>query len=120
MPQIAGDGPTVSVRSVKVTGAMSRPDALAGLAQALPYIQQAAQQSEVEGKAPTGSFAVSFRTEPDGMVRMALEGESKLTGGKADGVVEGFILSTMGHKWRFPPSRGPSLIEVEFAVGRPS
>src|SRR5262245_34595694 len=74
MPQLAGD-PPVSVRSVKVTGALPRSDALTGLAQALPHIQQAAKQSAAEGKTPSGSFTASFRTEPDGMVRMLLEGE---------------------------------------------
>ena len=118
MPQLPGD-PRVSVRSVKVTGAMPRADALAGLTQALPHIQQAAKQSEAEGKTPSGSFAASFRTEPDGMIRMVLEGECRLTGGKPAAVVEGFISSTMARKWRFPESGGPSLIEVEFVVGQP-
>jgi hypothetical protein len=118
MPQLGGD-PPVSIRSVKVTGAMPRADALIGLAQALPHVQGAAKQSEAEGKIPSGSFKASFRTEPDGMVRMVLEGENRITGGKPAGVVEGFVASTMGHKWRFPASGGPSLIEVEFVVGKP-
>jgi hypothetical protein len=118
MPQLSGD-PPVSVRTIKVTGAMPRADALAGLALALPHIQQAAKQSAAEGKTPSGSFAATFRTEPDGMIRMVLEGESRLTGGQPTVLVEKFIGSTMGHKWRFPASGGPSFIEVEFVVGQP-
>jgi hypothetical protein len=79
---------------------------------------------------PVGRIAESGRAGKELLVRQPeIEGHHSrfilqvgrsLTGGKADGVVEGFIISTMGHRWRFPPSRGPSLIEVEFAVGRPS
>lgn len=116
--ELTGD-PPVSVRSVKVTGAMSRADALAGLQEALPHLQQAAKQSEAEGKTPSGSFVASFVTEPDGMIRMMMEGESRLTGGKPAGVVEGLSSSTMSNKWRFPASGGQTIIETEFVVGQP-
>ena len=119
LPRLTGQGPLIEVRSVKVTGAMSREHAIVGLADALPHIQQAVKQSEADGKAPSGWFSTSFRTEPNGMIRMVLEGENHLVGGKPGGVADGFAGSTMGRKWRFPASEGPSLIEVEFAVGQP-
>jgi hypothetical protein len=117
MVELTGD-PPVAVRSVKVTGAMSHADALAGLKDALPYVQQAAKQSEAEGEMPGGSFEASFVTEPDGKIRIVMEGESRLTGGKPAGVAEVFIGSAMGNEWRFPASGGQSIIETEFVVGQ--
>lgn len=122
MLELAGD-PPVSVRSVKVLAgnpqAMSRADALAGLKEALPYLQQAARQSEAEGQTSRGSFVATFVTEPDGKIRMMMEGEVRLTGGKPEGVVKGLVGSTMSNKWRFPANRGQSIIEAEFVVGEP-
>jgi hypothetical protein len=122
MFELAGD-PPVSVRSIKVLAgtpqAMPPADALAGLKEALPYLQQAAKQSEVEGKTLSGSFVVAFVTEPDGMIRIMMEGEVRLTGGDPKGVVKGLVGSTMSDKWRFPTSGGQSIIEAEFVVGEP-
>jgi hypothetical protein len=117
MPQLGDGSVRVSVRSVKVTGALSRSDALSGLSEALPHLQHAVKDSATDGKSPRGTFAASFRTEPDGMIRWLGEGESQLTGPGAKGVVEKFTVGTMGHKWRFPQSSGPSLIEAEFTIG---
>lgn len=120
--ELAGD-PPVSVRSVKVLAgkpqAMSSADALAGLKEALPYIQQAAKQSEAEGKTPSGSFVCFFVIEPDGMIRILGRGkERRLTGGNPEGMIEGFGASTMSNKWRFPTSGGQTIIEVEFVIGQ--
>jgi hypothetical protein len=122
MLELPGD-PSVSVRSVKVLvgrpQAMSRADALAGLKEALPYVQQAAKQSEAEGKTPSGSFVCFFVTEPDGMIRILMWGkERRLTGGNPEGIIKGFGASTMSNKWRFPTSGGQTIIEVEFVVGQ--
>jgi hypothetical protein len=117
LPQLDDGGVRVSVRSVKVTGALSRSDALSGLSKALPHLQQAVKDSAADGKSLNGTFAASFRTEPDGMIRMVLEGESQLKGSAAKGVIEKFIGGTMGRKWQFPQGSGPSLVEAEFAVG---
>jgi hypothetical protein len=122
MPELAGD-PPVSVRSFKVLAgrprAMPSADALAGLKEALPYLQQAARQSEAEGKAPSGSFVATFVIEPDGMIRIMMEGEVRLTGGDPEGVVKGLVGSTMSNKWRFPASGGQNIVEAEFVVGEP-
>lgn len=119
MPELTGD-PPVSVRSVKVmAGAMSHADALAGLKEGLPFVQKAAKQSEAEGKTPGGSFVVTFVTEPDGMIRIVMEGENRLTGGKPAGVVEEFTGNAMSNKWRFPASGGQTIIEAEFVIGPP-
>lgn len=122
LPALTGD-PPVSVRSVKVLAgrpqAMSRVDALAGLKEALPFVQQAAKQSEAEGTTPSGSFVATFVTEPDGMIRIMMEREVRLTGGNPEGVVKGFSASTMSNKWRFPTSGGQTIIEAEFVVGQP-
>ena len=50
---------------------------------------------------------------------MVLEGESRLTGAGAKGVVGELVGSAMGRQWQFPQSAGPSLIEVEFGIGEP-
>ncbi|MBM0105242.1 hypothetical protein JM946_10805 [Steroidobacter sp. S1-65] len=122
MPELGGD-PPVSVRSFKVLAGtpspMSRADALAGLKDALPYLQQAAKQSELEGKTPTGSFVNTFVALPDGTVPIMMEGQSRLNGGDPNGVVKGFLELAMSNEWRFPASGGKTLIEVEFVVGRP-
>lgn len=121
MPHLAGD-PPVSVLSFNVLAgkpqAMSRADALAGLKEALPYVQQAAKQSEVEGKTPSGSFVSTFVTEPDGMIRIMMGRENRLSGGDPEGVDKGFAASTMSNKWRFPASGGQTIIEAEFVVGQ--
>ena len=123
MPELPGD-PPVSVRSVKVLAgrprAMSRADVLAGLKEALPYIQQAAKQSEAEGQTPSGSFVSIFVTEPDGMIRIQAGKETRLTGGTPEGVIKGFSASTMSNKWRFPVSGGQTIIEAVFVVDQPS
>jgi hypothetical protein len=116
LPQLDDGSVRVSVRSAKVTGALSRADALAGLSKALPHIQRAAQECMVGATFPSGTFAASFRTEPDGTIRMILEGRNLLTGAAGVAVVEKVVGSTMGHKWQFPPAAGPSLVEAEFAV----
>ncbi|HEY5755653.1 MAG TPA: hypothetical protein VIU34_07510 [Steroidobacter sp.] len=96
-------------------GTLSHADALAGLKQALPHLQQAAKQSEAEGKMSGGSFVANFVVEPDGMIRIMTEDEVRLP----EEVVEGLVGSTMGNKWRFPASGGQSIIEAEFVVGQP-
>lgn len=98
---------------------MSHADALAGLKEALPYLQQAAKQSEAEGQTSRGSFVATFVTEPDGMIRTMMEREVRLTGGNSEGVVKDLVGSTMSNKWRFPTSGGQSIIEAEFVVGEP-
>lgn len=117
LPGLAGD-PSVSVRGVKVTGGLSPADAVVGLQEALPFVQQALQHNEIEGQMPGGSFAISFVTEPDGMIRMVMEGENRLTGVKAAEGVEEFIADAMSNKWRFPTSGSQTIIEVEFEVGQ--
>ena len=117
MIELTGD-PPVSVRSLKVTGAMSHADALVGLKEALSHVQQAAKQSEAAGHTPGGSFEASFVIEPNGMIRMVMEGESRLAGGKPAQLVEIFSGSAMGNEWRFPASDGQSIVEVEFVVGQ--
>jgi hypothetical protein len=119
MPQLDDGRVRVAVRSVKVTGALSRLDALSGLADALPHLQRALKDSRADGESPRGSFGASFRTEPDGMIRMVLEGDSRLTGSTAPAAIGSFIGSAMGRQWQFPRSSGPSLVEAEFAVGEP-
>lgn len=117
LPQLGEGNQRVAVHSVQVTGALTKADALAGLAQALPHLQHAVQEGLANGKAPKGTFAASFRTEPDGMIRMFLEGENRLAVPGAGDVVERFAADTMAEKWRFPPGSGPSLIQAEFAIG---
>lgn len=122
MPELGGD-PPVSVRTFKVLAGtpqpMSRADALAGLKEVLPYLQQAAKQREVDGKMPSGSFVNTFVALPDGSVPIMMEGQSRLNGGDAKGVVKGFLELAMSNEWRFPASGGKTLIEVEFVVGQP-
>lgn len=118
MPQLEGDGPLVAVREVKVTGAMSKADALSGLTLAVPFLQEAARQTATGTVTPTGSFACGFRTEKDGTIRMLLDGPAEIRDGDSERLVDGFVTSTMEHKWKFPPSNAESLIEVRFAIGR--
>jgi hypothetical protein len=116
LPQLGEGNQRVAVQSVQVTGALTKADALTGLAQALPHLQQAVQAGAADGEVPKGTFAASFRTEPDGMIRMVLDGENRLIGPGAGDVVERFAASTMAGKWRFPQGSGPSLIQAEFVI----
>jgi predicted ABC-type sugar transport system permease subunit len=117
MPQLIEGGVRVAVRSVKVTGALTKADALSGLVKALPHLHSAVKSRASDGKAPSGVVAVSFRTEPDGMIRMILGGNNRLSGPDAKTIADEFAGSAMGCSWQFPASAGPSLIETEFVVG---
>lgn len=112
---VIGEGAErVSVRQFRVQGALSEESARWSLEQGAKYLQHFLMN---EGAGVNGTFALTFRTEPDGLIRMVLENESSLSGENAKELVKQFIGLAMSSKWRFSPGSGPSLVQAVFEIG---
>ena len=102
---VVGEGAgRVSVQQLRVQGALSEEATRWSLEQGARYLHHLLAE---EGTGMSGTFALTFRTEPDGLIRMVLENESNLSGENAKELVKQFIGLAMSSKWRFSPSTGP-------------
>ena len=117
MPRLEQGGVRVAVHSVKVTGTLPKKAAITGLATALPFLHRAVTDNLQNQAIGTGILPVSFRTEPDGLIRMVLTGESRIDGFEASQIKNNFVESAMTRAWQFPAAGGPSLVEAEFSIG---
>ncbi len=104
----------IVLQQFRVQGALSEEAARSSLEQGARHLQLLLAD---KGSGASGTFALSFRTEPDGLIRMVLKHESTLSGEKADELVHQFIGFAMSSKWRFSSSPGPSLVQAVFGVG---
>ena len=108
----------VALLSVQVQGALSQEAALTSLKEGLSHLQKLLTNMSKDGIVPpSGMFALGFRTEPDGLIRMVLENKSTLTGSGADDLIQQFIGLSMSGRWRFARSSGPSLVQAVFGIG---
>ena len=112
---VVGEGTErIALQQFHVQGALSEEAARDSLEQGVRHLQRLLAGT---GAGVSGTFALSFRTEPDGMIRMVLENKSTLSGEKANELVKQFIGLAMTSKWLFSPSSGPSLVQAVFEVG---
>lgn len=112
---VIGEGTgQIALQQFVVQGALSEGVVRASLEQGARYLQQLLAD---KGAVVSGTFALTFRTELDGLIRMVLENESTLAGEKANELVKQFIGLAMSSKWRFLPGSGPSLVKAVFSVG---
>jgi hypothetical protein len=112
---VIGEGTgRIALQQFQVQGAVSEEAARDSLEQGARHLQQLLAD---RGAAVSGTFALGFRTEPDGLIRMVLENESTLSGEKAEELVQQFIGLAMSSQWQFSPGSGPSLVQAVFEVG---
>ena len=105
----------VTVTEARVEfGQISQAAVDTGLSHAVSRLTVMYEEALTGSPALRGSIIWRFRVEPDGVVRMLLEGSAEFTGGDGVSIVEQFAAVTMGHKWQFPASPSASLIFAQF------
>ena len=117
----AAGGMTVTVQQYTVTAGSSAEDAietgLTRVADKLAALCQAELQKQ--SQVPTGLLAYTFRLEPDGMIRMVVEGEQALTGGDFTAINLQFIGAAMSRQVVFPAVGQPTVVEVQLKLEQP-
>jgi hypothetical protein len=91
-----------------------------GLADAVKALSSIIEDASTAGRDVHGEMTGSFRIESNGIVRMFLEGESKLQNDDNPSVVDKFVGTIFGKKWSFPEIGQPSLVSVKFKIKKAS
>lgn len=114
----AAGGIAVTVQQYTVTAGSSAEDAIeTGLSRVVDKLAALCQaELQKHSQVPTGLVAYTFRLEPDGMIRMVVEGEKALTGGDFTAINLQFIGAAMSRGVAFPAVGQPTVVAVQLKL----